>query len=250
MTKLLSLLLFPLSQALLLGLLALLFMVFHWRRAALTTLSLGLLWLYLCSTALVADFMMATLEKDIRPKGISVIAEADAIVVLGGAISGDTHLGTSPNLNQHADRLLHAAALYKAGKAPFLLLSGGAEPDARPEAQLMKEVLEVMGVPGRAMVLERNSRNTHENALYSALLLNNKGAQQILLVTSAFHMRRARSLFEAQGFTVIPAPTDYQRPVVPPTVPGFLPTADDLVRTTTALKEHVGYWVYRWRGWI
>ena len=69
----------------------------------------------------------------------------------------------------------------------------------------MKEILEVMGVPGRSMLLERNSRNTYDNALYTAVVLNNKNIKRILLVTSAFHMRRAVALFEKQGFDVVPA---------------------------------------------
>ena len=250
LTKLLSLLLYPLSQGLLLCLFALLLLLFHCRRTAMAALLLAVAWLYLCSTALVADFLMGTLERDFRPRAMSVLGTADAIVLLGGATRGDTHLSTFPDLNAQADRLVYAAALYKAGKAPLVVLTGGAQPGARPEAQLMKEILEVMGVPGRSMLLERNSRNTYDNALYTAVVLNNKNIKRILLVTSAFHMRRAVALFEKQGFDVVPAPTDYQRLVAPRVLPGWLPSVDDLARTTIAIKEMVGFWVYRWRGWL
>ena len=250
LTKLLSLALYPLSQSLLLGLLALLLMLFHCRRSALAVLSISLLWLYLCSTSMFAEYLMSTLEEHHPPKAMSVLGEADAIVLLGGAVRGDTHLGTLPDLNQQADRLLYAAALYKAGKAPLVVLTGGAEPNSRPEAQLMKEVLVVMGVPTRAMLLENNSRNTNDNALYSAVVLNNRQIKRILLVTSAFHMRRAVPLFERQGFEVIPAATDYQRLVGSRVLPGWLPSVGDLDRTTLAIREHAGYWAYRWRGWI
>jgi len=131
-----------------------------------------------------------------------------------------------------------------------VVLSGGSQGDARPEAQLMREALAVMGVPGRDMLLEGASRDTHDNALYSAVVLDGKGVRKILLVTSAFHMRRARALFETQGFEVVPAPTDYQRLVALPVLPRWLPSVDDLARTSIALKEHVGYWVYRYRGWL
>jgi uncharacterized SAM-binding protein YcdF (DUF218 family) len=233
-----------------LSLLALLAVLLQWRRSAITFLLLGTGWLYLCSTAMFAEFLMGTLESDSRPKALSVMEQADAIVLLGGAMRGDTHLGTYPDLNQQADRLLYATALYKAGKAPVLLVTGGAQPDARPEAQLMKEALAIMGVPPRAILMERNSRNTNDNALYSAVILNNKGIKRILLVTSAYHMRRAVPLFEKQGFEVIPAPTDYQRLVSSHVLPDWLPSVDELSRSTTALREHVGFWVYRWRGWI
>jgi uncharacterized SAM-binding protein YcdF (DUF218 family) len=250
LTKLLSLLVYPLSQVLLLSLLALLAVMLKFRRGAMVLLLLSIGWLYLCSTAFFAEFLMATLEKGYRPRAMSVLPQTDAIVVLGGAARGDTHLGTLPDLNQQADRLVYAAELYRAGKAPLLVLTGGGQEGARPEAQMMKEILAVMGVPSRAILMERASRNTYDNALYSAVVLNNKGIKRILLVTSAFHMRRAVPLFERQGFEVIPAPTDYQRLVTPPVLPPWLPSVDDLARTTIALKEHAGFWVYRWRGWL
>ncbi len=219
-------------------------------RLAISCLLLAIAWLYLCSTAWFADLLMGQLEDRFRPKALSVMPQADAIVLLGGATRGDTHFSGLGDLNQQADRIVHALQLYRAGKAPLILLSGGADPHSRPEAELMHEHLELMGVSPRAMLREHQSRDTHENALYSAVLLRGKGVRSILLVTSGFHMRRAVPLFEAQGFEVIPAPTDFQRLVGRPAVPRFLPSAEDLVRTTYAIREFAGYQVYRWRGWI
>ena len=219
-------------------------------RIATVCLLLACGWLYLCSTAWFADLLMGQLEDGFRPKALSVIERADAIVVLGGATRGDTHFSSLGDLNQQADRIVHALQLYRAGKAPLILLSGGADRDSRPEAELMQEHLELMGVSPRVLLRERESRDTRENALYSAILLRGKDVRSILLVTSGVHMRRAVPLFEAQGFRVIPAPTDFQRLVGKPAVPRWLPTADDLVRTTYAIREFVGYQVYRWRGWL
>jgi uncharacterized SAM-binding protein YcdF (DUF218 family) len=249
-TKILSLLIYPLSLSLLLCLLALLFWRIGWARRAFYTMLLGLGWLYLCSTAMFANFLMGSLERDFVSRAMSVISEADAIVLLGGAIRGDTHMGTLPDLNQQADRLLHAVALYKAGKAPVILVTGGAASGSRPEAQQMKEVLMVMGVPARDILLELQSRNTHDNALFSAQILKARKMQRILLVTSAFHMRRASELFVGQGLDTVPAPTDFQRVVGLPVLPGGLPGVGNLARTTYALHEILGYWFYRWRGWL
>jgi uncharacterized SAM-binding protein YcdF (DUF218 family) len=228
----------------------LILLLFRRRRMALSALALGLGWLYLSSTALFADYLMATLERDYPPTALSVTSQAGAIVLLGGATRGDTHMSSLGDLNQQADRLVHAVALYKAGKAPRILVTGGGQRGARPEAELMRDLLEVMGVPRKAILLERRSRDTYQNALNSAVLLNNLHIRKILLVTSAFHMRRSEALFALQGLEVIPAPTDYQRLVMPPVLPRWLPGVENLARTTIALHEHLGYWVYRYRGWL
>lgn len=248
--KLLSLLLYPLSQALLLGLLGLLAILLRRPRPAFWIIAAATGWLYICSTALFADFLMGILERDYPPQALPLAARADAIVLLGGAIRGDTQPGTLGDLNQQADRLVHAAELYQAGRAPWLLVSGGGAEGVRTEAEIMSEILQVMGVPASAIVLEDKSRNTYQNAVLSAGILSARGMRRILLVTSAFHMRRSEALFAAQGLEVIPAPTDYQRLLAPAVVPGWLPSVSDLWQSTHALHELLGYWVYRLRGWV
>ena len=250
LVKVVSLLVYPLSLSLLLGVVALLFSRLQWTRSSFYTLLLSFGWLYLCSTSLFANFLSGTLEREYTPRAISAIAPADAIVLLGGAMRGDTHMGTLADLNQHADRLVYAVALFKAGKAPVIVLTGGGVDGSRTEAEQMKDILEVMGVPGQHILLERDSRNTHDNAVYSAQLLKAEGVNRILLVTSAYHMRRSLALFEAQGLDVVPAPTDYQRLVTPQLLPAWLPNVSNLYQSTDALHEIVGYWVYRWRGWL
>jgi uncharacterized SAM-binding protein YcdF (DUF218 family) len=249
-TKFLSLLVYPLSLSLLLCLLALLFSRLRWERGSFYTLLLAVGWLYLCSTAQFANFLMGTLERGFVSRAMSVVEPADAIVLLGGGTRGDTHMGTLPDLNQHADRLVHAVALYKAGKAPVIVLTGGSFEDARPEAQQMQDLLMVMGVPAKHLLLENESRNTHDNAANTAQLLKARGIHRILLVTSAFHMRRSQALFAAQGLEVVPAPTDYQQLVAKQVLPGWLPVVSNLQQSTIALHEIVGYWFYRWRGWL
>ncbi|MEP5567619.1 MAG: YdcF family protein [Halioglobus sp.] len=212
-------------------------------------LGVSIVWLYACSTALFADLLMASLENDFRPKAMSVVPKADAIVVLGGA-ARDTHWSSMADLNAAADRITHAVSLYKAKKAPLVLVSGGSTTGSRPEAEQLRDYLVLMGLPDRALLLERQSLDTQQNAQYSAVVLQAREVQKILLVTSAFHMSRAVPLFERQGFEVIPAPTDYQRLVGKPLVPRWLPTADDLGRSTAAIKEYVGFIYYRAQGWL
>lgn len=247
-TKLLSLLVYPVSQCLLLLIAGLL--LWRWRRLALACCLLAGGWLYLCSTAWFADWLIGGLEDRYPPTALSVAGEADAIVVLGGTTRGDTHLGSYADLNAQADRLTYAATLYRAGKAPLVLFSGGSGTGDRPEASQVAPYLQLMGVPERALLLERASTDTRENALYSARLLEARELDSILLVTSAFHMPRARALFARAGLEVIPAPTDFQRASGTPAVPRWLPTVEDLQRSTIAIRERVGLVYYRLRGWL
>ena len=104
--------------------------------------------------------------------------------------------------------------------------------------------------PDGAIVQEGKSRDTYQNAVYTAQMLKELGIRRILLVTSAFHMRRAQALFVAQGLEVVPAPTDYQRLASPPLMSPWMPSVSDLWQSTYALHEIMGFWVYRYRGWL
>jgi uncharacterized SAM-binding protein YcdF (DUF218 family) len=107
-----------------------------------------------------------------------------------------------------------------------------------------------LGVPRGAMLLESQSLTTHENALRTREVMQANGIHRVLLVTSALHMRRAMAAFAAVGIDATPAPTDFE--VVPPrqmTVLDWLPDAGALEGSTRAIKEYIGYWVYRLRGW-
>ncbi|MBW6475196.1 MAG: YdcF family protein, partial [Anaerolineaceae bacterium] len=97
-------------------------------------------------------------------------------------------------------------------------------------------------------------------ALYSAEILNERGVEEIILVTSASHMLRSVALFEKQGFKVIPAPTDYSitydqwnalwKPTLQDLLVGLVPNAGHLSDVTYVLKEYIGFVVYRVRGWL
>ena len=167
---------------------------------------------------------------------------------MGGAVSPPQLGGSEIHLHSAADRVWYAARLFHAGKAPLLILSGGSDPEyqAFSEARAMATFLSDLRVPDQAMVLEEQSRNTRQNAAYSAALLKARGIDRILLVTSALHMPRAMALFTARGLQVIPAPTDFEASQLPqPGLLAWLPDVGALDASGRAIKELVGKWV----GW-
>jgi uncharacterized SAM-binding protein YcdF (DUF218 family) len=120
----------------------------------------------------------------------------DAIVVLGAAVAPDGSL--SPIL---AERVAAAAALWHAGGGRFVVATGGTTQRApRAEADAMADGLRALAVPDAAIVVERASRSTLENARLTAPLLAARGAHALWLVTQPFHGRRSARIFRRLGF--------------------------------------------------
>ena len=189
------------------------------------------------------------LEKDWEVAGkthgdISGLPNADAIVVLGGGMGCHQKCG-APEMLGCADRVWQGARLYKAGLAKVVSLSG---PDVEKSTVLL---LEEMGVPRDAFMYFSEARNTEEESklIFDALSKDSDGRKpKILLVTSAWHMSRAKLLFERVGFDVVPAPTDFEMSYVlerPVKVDDFLPSCDALSRNSYCIKEWVGNVGYR-----
>ena len=109
-----------------------------------------------------------------------------------------------------------------------------------PESVLSAAIVSAPeGIPDEAMLLEGESRNTRQNARFSAEILHKRDITKILLVTSALHMPRAVGLFESEGLTVIPAPTDFGTRRHFSAV-DFLPQAIPLSDSSRAMKELIG----------
>ncbi len=218
--------------------------------------------LWLSSTTGFSELLASSLEWRYLPPG--EIPAADAIVLLGGGTEPAAYPRTRVEINGAGDRVLYAASLYKAGKAPQILLSGGdiawLNAGASTPAEEMASLLTEIGVPESALLLENESQNTYENAVKAAEMLGEAEKKRILLVTSAIHMPRAVGLFEKQGFEVIPLPVDYSvtenKPAGDQTgeliasIMDVLPSASSLMLTTNALKEYLGMLVYHLQGWM
>ena len=243
-TKILSQLAYPLSASWLLAAVAGLLFWCKRRRTAGVLLAIALSWLWLWSTPAFSDWVRATLEQRHPPLPVEALPGADAIVVLGGGMeAARPPERLYPDLNAAADRVWHAARLFRAGKAPLILASGGNLPWSgaeRAEAEVMAELLQELGVPKAAIVLEARSRTTQENRDNSLPVLHQLGAHRILLVTSALHMPRALALFAATDLAVVPAPTDFEVRQRAWNLLRWLPDAQALADSSRAFKEHLG----------
>jgi uncharacterized SAM-binding protein YcdF (DUF218 family) len=199
--------------------------------------------------------LLSWLESRYPPVVPESTPSAGAIVLLGGAISPRHPPLDWTDLNGAVDRIFHAARLWRAGKAPIVVSSGGGGPyigGPQTPSEAMADILVELGVSRDAIVLEKQSRNTYENALYSKRLLDERGIRDVLVVTSASHMLRALSVFRSLGLQAIPAPTDFETGgAIDYTWPSvWIPDAGALAETGVAVKEYLGIAVYMARGWI
>ncbi len=259
LSKLLPLFIYPLGLACLLILAA---MVNLWKRPRQAALSLVLALTVLLagSNGWLSNQLVQSLEWQYLP--IANLPNADAIVVLGGSVKPKIAPRPSVDLAESGDRVLYGAQLYREGKAPLVIMSGGRidwKGGGPPEAGDMAEVAQTLGVPASAILQEPKSLNTYENAVEVKKMLQARGIQRVLLVTSALHMPRSLAIFQKQGIDAIPAPTDFlvtnqemQEVDSSPQaiILNVLPDSDRLHQTTRAIKEYVGLVIYRLRGWL
>ena len=248
--------LFPLIYPLTLGLLLLAVALIGWRRLRaarlLTVCAFALLAIF--SSPAVADALLRSLEEQYPAVAAQDAPQAQAIVVLGGAVHIPSQVHRASGITDSTDRVLEAFRLYRAGKAPLILCSGGSNPisgSGRPaESTVMKALLEEWGVPASAILVEDRSLSTRQNAEFSFEMLGARQMRRILLVTSASHMPRALPVFRRAGFDAVPAPADFRTGWgVPDPVSGWMPSAASLDASSTAIKEWIGLAVYRVRGW-
>ena len=248
----------PIGSTIAVGLLAFAALAFGRRRIAVGLFAFAMVWLWGWSTPLVAHTLDRSLSNRYAFQPAEALPAADAIVLLGAGARPNPIARFHPDMDAAVDRIWHAARLYRAGKAPVIIVShgfrwlGGRRPDDPRPAQAAQALLLSLGVPDSAIVIEQRSRNTRENALYAAKLSAEQGIRKMLLTTSAWHMLRAEAAFRQVGLAVVPAATDY----LPPYLRAksrwyfqFIPNVGALAVASRSLREYLGLLVYRVRGW-
>lgn len=205
----------------------------------------GLLVLFVFSNGWVYNRVVSAWEGSSERETLSGVSNA---VVLGGIAEYDASQSRL-TFRAASDRYLQALQLLQTGKVDRLVISGGGK--AIPEADILRNFALELGIKDSLLLVENRSLNTYENAHFTAELFNtNKLPMEIILVTSAFHIPRAKRCFEKQGFTVHPYPTHSLLKPHPLTAADyFLPDPWVLSNWKLLLKEWVGLVVYRVRGY-
>jgi uncharacterized SAM-binding protein YcdF (DUF218 family) len=207
--------------------------------------------LWLCSTPWGSDVALWPLEGPFEHQAPP--AQADVILVLGGALDLQKTEPGRLEYTQASDRFMYAVKLAKRLPHATLIFAGGTASlfdKEKTEASLLKGEAIEFGVPAERIRVDDRSRNTHENALEAKRILNEIGGRNVVVMTSAFHMRRSLGCLRRVGIEATPYAVDFRNHRGAPDPFGWVPQASRLDDTTAAVREYVGLVVYRIKGYI
>ena len=202
--------------------------------------------LIFCSLPIFSNKLILYLEKDYNIQNISNIPKADAIVVLSGMVKTiKTKDNLSYEFSEAVDRILSGLDLFKENKAPILVFTKGKLPWSKgiSEGEYLKKFSIKFGTPQESILLTDDVQNTDQEAKSVKKLLGIDNAN-IILVTSAFHMPRAKKVFEAANIKVVPFAVDFRNTSRKITIIDFVPSADSLSSTSLFVREMIGRLYY------
>lgn len=232
--------------------LAVLMMVLKQRLTGVVLIIVGLAWVLAWSLPVTSLYLGGRLESQHPYKLPRDLPRADVIVIFGGNTQANRANWFEPYQRATAvDRIDLAQALYVAGRAPRILISGSALDGKVSEAQMIARLLRQRGIPDSAILLENNSRNTFENARFTDIIMRGQKLKSALLVTSALHMPRALGSLQKRGIQVTAAGGAPQI-ILPHNNPLALwhPHFRSLEASRTIIKEYLGLFGYWVRGWL
>jgi uncharacterized SAM-binding protein YcdF (DUF218 family) len=205
------------------------------------------------------SWLLASLERPYVGNGLTNLPPCDAVVMLGGTHRFSRHDAFGLDLTQCADRIVTAVELMRLGKGRALVLGGNsylAGGKKKPDAAPLQDWLTAWRVFDAPVIALGMNRNTREEALAVAVLAKERKWQRVILVTSAFHMRRAEATFQKVGVPVVCAACDFQAVLDEETEKLLwftfnpIPRIEGFQMLGLYVHERLGWWAYRLRGWV
>ena len=206
----------------------------------------SLILFYIISTPIFSSIVMKQVEGEYTYGKFENQNKADAIVVLSGMMRINEFENDYKIEWGDADRFFKGIELYNFNKSNIIVFTGGKSPYNKTkisEGDILKEYAIRFGVKEEDILITKEVLNTSDESYAVKDLIGNK--KTIILVTSAFHMSRAKSLFEKQGHIVIPYKVDFK---TPPKLSwhfiDFIASSQGLRKTEIALREILGRFYY------
>ena len=230
---------------------SLFFLLLNFKKPTKNKIIIVILFLYSFSIGFVADLLGKLVEYPWQRVDEKSAPTADAIVVLSS--NGLNKAPGKANIIEwrDPDRFFAGVKLFQMEKAPRLFFTGGVNPyekESKDEGTLYKEYAISLGVPSDSITTTTRVVNTSQEAIETRRILKkNDTPSKILLVTSAFHMQRAKKQFERQGLIVYPFPVDFKTTHSSPWKGPYqwIPNSGSLNRSSNALREILGRAIYR-----
>jgi uncharacterized SAM-binding protein YcdF (DUF218 family) len=229
-------------------------LVFYRRKNTKKILFTGLILIYFFSNSFIIEELMRTWETPLT-KTENLNKVYDVGIVLGGGMISYDQENDRLTYRNNIDRLLQAVELYKKGRIKNILISGGAGHliySEVLESTYLRNFLLTIGIDTNHITIDSLSDNTHENAVFTAEILNKEfPGQNYLLITSAIHMPRSMACFKKEGISTSPYSTnkyagsrrfDFECL--------FIPQAINFRLWDIWLHEVLGYGVYKWMGYL
>ena len=206
----------------------------------------ALLILLVCSFPLTARSIWVGLESEYQYQPPTTLPKADAVLVLSGMLRGfETQDGYVTEWGD-PDRFFVGLQLVKLGKADRLIFTRGQMPwsNSPPEGEILKQKALETGISSDRILLTSIVSNTAEESLAVKDLMAEYGLTKIILVTSSFHLPRAKLLFDKAGVDTYPYPTDFKAASRDVTWLHFIPSADAFSDTSNGIREYIGRFYY------
>lgn len=205
--------------------------------------------LFLITTnPLVANYLFSTIEHPFQPQSPELATQADAVVVLSGMLSSIRTKDRTTTEWSDPDRFFSGVNLIKLNKAPILIFTAGKVPwtqETIAEGYILSEAAIELGIEKNKIRITKEVQNTFQEADAVSSIL--PSGSSILLVTSAFHMERAKLIFINKGLNVIPFAVDFksQNYYKPITIMDFLPSSEAINMFSSAIREYIGRMYYK-----
>ncbi|MFC0264664.1 YdcF family protein [Fontibacter flavus] len=216
----------------------------------------GIILLLFFSNQFISNLAMKLWEPDF--KIIKDLPNYEVGIVLTGVTNLSKTAYDRTFFNKGADRATHAVQLYKLGKIQKILITGGQGLDPvnpNTEAELLRDFMMIAGVEENDIIVENQAKNTYQNAVFSLKTLNDKGYssenEKYLLITSAFHMKRAKGCFNKVGLDTDTFPVDYYAEDIKFNIPLLLyPDPNAIFLWHKLFKEWIGIVMYKLAGYL
>lgn len=206
--------------------------------------------LWALSTPLLSAQLFRYVEQHAVKSALNKVPKVSAIVVLSGMLTDVQSENGIVTEWGDPDRFFGGIDLFKADKASQIIFTRGKMPWGKSdvsEGDYLKKFALDLSVPETSIRLTKEVQNTRDEAIGVREILDEKSLD-IILVTSAFHMPRAQFLFEQEGLKVVPYPVDFKVSAQQITLMHFLPGAEALYMSDTAIRELIGRLYYKFKA--